>query len=100
MKRIPIIIILLLISLFFIMQCRYNQKNVNEIEEPFERSIISTKYDNNNIRQQNLKQQQLQQLQKQQQQLKDNKQKLQLEDQKSKINKMIKELINKINILK
>lgn len=122
MKRIPIVVILLLISLFFIMLCRYNQKNVknemdkNEIEEPYYKTTptISTKYDNKDIRQQNLKKQQLQQLynqlqqqlkqlqqiQKQEAQIKDNKQKLQLENQKSKINKMIKELNNKINILK
>lgn len=120
MKKIPIIVILFLISLFFIMLCRYNQKNVkneidNKIEESYETTpTISTKYDNKDIRRQNLKEQQLQelqnqlqnqlhqlqQLQKQEKQLKDNKQKLQLEDQKSKINKMIKELINKINILK
>ena len=87
----------------------------NEIEEPYNTtSTISTKYDNKDIRGQNLKEQQLQQLQNQlqnqlhqlqklqqlQNQLKDNKQKLQLEDQKSKINKIIKELINKQNILK
>jgi hypothetical protein len=121
MKRIPIIVILLLISLFFIMLCRYNQKNIknemdkNEIEEAYNTTpTISTKYNDKDIRQQNLKKQQLQQLynqlqqqlkqlqeiQKQEAQIKDNKRKLQLQDQKLKINKMIKELNNKINILK
>ena len=121
MKRIPIVVILLLISMFFIMLCRYNQKNVKnemdktEIEEPYSTTpTISTKYNNKDIRQQNLKKQQLQQLynqmqqqlqqlqqiQKQESKIKDNKQKLQLEDQKSKINKIIKEIMNQINIIK
>jgi hypothetical protein len=59
MKRIPIVVILLLISLFFIMLCRYNQKNVknemdkNEIEEPYNtKPTISKKYNNKDIRRQ------------------------------------------------
>jgi hypothetical protein len=59
MKRIPIIVILLLISMFFIMLCRYNQKNIKnemdktEIEEPYNTTArISTKYNNKDIRRQ------------------------------------------------
>ena len=57
MKKIPIIVILFLISLFFIMLCRYNQKNVknemdkNKIEEQYNTTpTISTKYNNKDIR--------------------------------------------------